>query len=298
MIYLELFLRFLLVFMAHTIFPSHEDFRTLPLTYQAPIGLGMGLADALISTPPTYFKNYFQARQNALLQNLLAPKISLNPRVWFTGTGANCGALLVVAQMQNLIYEAINKKNISPWISAPISGAFSALGATPGDILLRALHAEITEQKKANVMVTTRRLYNTYGLRYFTRGLWLTVIRDAGFTTGYLVAIPTCRNFITHTYGSDGLYAKTIEWTAIVATGIATTVITQPFDTMAGVMQNQPEQKKLNSRLVARRIYLNQGISGFFIGIVPRTSVVTLSLIALDQAKTNLTDLLLQKLKK
>jgi hypothetical protein len=268
---------------------SNQPTQPLPLNAQIAIGLGMGAADALTSTPFYFEKNRRQLIQKALLDNQPVPKIPKNPLLWFKGTGANCVGLIAVAQAQNITFEALNQNGLSRWVSAPLSGALAAVVANPADLVLRQIQNQPAHAPKMPISTVMRILYKQQGMRCFMRGFGNTCIREAGFTTGYLAAIPACREFleksnITGTAKTGALLG------CACAIGLATTIATHPFDTIAGELQNEPGNYAYTTKQVIQKIYTQKKFGGFLTGVMPRAQLIILSLLVLDKTKTDITN--------
>lgn len=278
-----------------------QEKQLIPLNvgHHVVIGLGMGITDAIVTTPAYYFKNGLQLRQQARFEGAQLPSMSLNPYKWYTGTMANALGLIAVAQCQNLSFEMI-KRDISSWIAAPVSGAIAAPLACAADFSLRHVQNKPNKTEKhiknESALKMVHNLYTQYGLQCFARGLGVTIARDVPFSMGYLVAIPFCREVI-----EKNIENKIAKNTAIIGSGLGIglfiTALTHPCDAIAGVLQNDPGKKIYKNTLDAGRvIYQSHGVKGFFSGVVPRTGVVSLSILALEEAKNKLSDILIEKM--
>lgn len=270
--------------------PQEKNNKELHIGHKAFIGFSMGVADAIVTTPFYYFKNVLQEGKKFA-------QISKNPVTWYTGSAANCAGLIACALGQYMACAALKTNNGStPWHIAAASGAITSVVACPADFILRHVQstAKTPEQaaQKESTLKTARRLYAQHGARCFARGLVMTALRDSVFTPAYMTAIPYCCTAIKKEVDN-----KSVERVATLGTvgsiGLITTILTHPFDTIAGALQNDPGKITYkNSLHAARVIYQKHGLKGFFSGIIPRAAMTSISLLALDGSKTWMEDII------
>lgn len=265
--------------------------KELSIAQHALVGFTMGAADSLVTTPFYYLKNQLQLRQKARAENSPIPKIALSPATWFTGAGANTVGLIVVGQVQNSAFEALKSKQLSPITAASTAGALSASIACPYEFILRwmhnqtAHHTKTPQTSKESIFRMVSRFYNTNGIKPFFRGLGATMVRDAKFSTGYLVLMPSSKQAINNAH-YEASTKKALSVFAGFGIGLITTIVTHPFDTIAGELQNDPYGKIYRTSMqAAKAIYQRNGAKGFCSGIVPRSLLISLSILTLDESK-------------
>lgn len=265
--------------------PQEKNIKELHIGHHAFIGFSMGATDAIVTTPFYYFKN-------ALQEGKKFAQISKNPVTWYTGSAANCAGLIACALGQNMTCTALKTNNgsITNWSTAAASGAITAFIACPADFILRHVQSttKTPEQaaQKESTLKTIGRLYTQHGLRCFARGLVMTALRDSVFAPAYMTAIPYCRAAIKKEVDNKSV-ARVATLGAVGGIGLITTILTHPFDTIAGALQNDPGKITYKNSLHAARVtYQKQGLKGFFSGIIPRAAMTSISLLALDGSKT------------
>lgn len=267
--------------------------KELNIAQQAAVGAGMGAMDAIVSTPLTYCKNTIQAGK----------PLSRNPKDYFTGFLTFAGTLTPIAQTQNVAYETLkNDCAVSSSVAAPAAGAIAAVIVNPIDLVLRHVQTDQDASqtaKKASTLKTVRQLYAQYGVRCFTRGLGITMLRDCFYAEAYLEGMSRARKAIAQKTNNKRLqHLGTMG--AGLAIGTAATLLTQPMDTIQGEMQKGKTSGSLGYRSTWQAIKLipqaidprtgkRAGKKAFYKGTLSRLGLVSASILVLDGAKESFT---------
>lgn len=274
-----------------------ENKKELSLGQQATIGAGMGIMDAVVSTPLTSIKNTRQADL----------PLSRNPRDYFKGFLTFAGTLTPIAQAQNVSYETLKADyGVPSWLAAPAAGATAAIIVNPIDLIVRHVQtdqdqAETTKNahgettKKASTFNTTRQLYKQHGLRCFGRGLEVTMGRDSFYAAAYLEGMNRARKAIAKKTDNKAM----IHFGTLASgfgIGIVATLATQPLDTIQGKMHKGKGFGTLGykSTLLAIKMIPKEidektgkkaGWKAYYKGTLGRSLLVSASILVLDGAK-------------
>ncbi|KAF9159334.1 hypothetical protein DFQ26_006630 [Actinomortierella ambigua] len=115
-------------------------------------------------------------------------------------------------------------------------------------------------------------IFRTEGIRGLWAGFGATALRDAPLAGLYVLFYEQSKGFLgdMRTSGVLSLNTPTIHMISGVAAGFLSTTLTHPFDMLKTRMQLKPADYK-NVLYASRKVFLEEGMIGFFDGILVRT---------------------------
>ncbi|KAF9971758.1 hypothetical protein BGZ73_005211 [Actinomortierella ambigua] len=115
-------------------------------------------------------------------------------------------------------------------------------------------------------------IFRTEGIRGLWAGFGATALRDAPLAGLYVLFYEQSKGLLgeMRTSGMLSLNTPTIHMVSGVAAGFLSTTLTHPFDMLKTRMQLKPSDYK-NVLHAARKVFLEEGMIGFFDGILVRT---------------------------
>ncbi|MEE6511889.1 hypothetical protein FKM82_018742 [Ascaphus truei] len=120
-----------------------------------------------------------------------------------------------------------------------------------------------------------RNIYGTEGARGLFSGLTATLLRDAPFSGIYLMFYTQAKKLAPHAIQSsptdeiDPALIPLLNFSCGIVAGILASVATQPADVVKTHMQLSPEKYRWTGQ-AACYVFQNHGLTGFFLGGVPR----------------------------
>ena len=237
-------------------------------------GAAAGAVDVPVSQPFTYRKN---------MRQIGAP-VSCNPLVVYRGSSVQLLNMVPTTVVQVLTEELLKHvfsgdDLISGIARSLVSGIISA----PTAVITNSLVVYM-QRNGGTPLNAFRTIYNAGGCAAMMRGVGLTAVREAFYTTGYLEFYPKLSQICVRTTG-DELCGRSL---AGCITGIGISLITQPLDTVATKMQDDYAGEKAKTLVRLSRIYKTEGLRGYYSGILPRTAsiIIGITVMAEVAAKT------------
>ena len=164
------------------------------------------------------------------------------------------------------------KENSKHFISSAISRSLSGLLTTPIQVI-RTRFEVIGFSKYKNTLDAFQQIYKQEGIKGFYSGVVATALRDAPFAGIYFTIYVKSKRYIEEKRGNMHVLLKT--FVSGMAGGVVATLITNPFDIIRARMQYGffVVDEKKRYRTVTdgfRKIYTNEGMTGFLKGLTPR----------------------------
>lgn len=266
----------LLLAITGTVFGMEEDSYAYSLAKKAAIGSVAGTVEICANSPLVYYKNMWQ-------QSL---KATHHPKVWYRGFGMNCASMGPTTSAQIAADAGLETVIPGDDVFSKVARAFSA-GALSAAVN-GPVESVIIDQQKNNggAAETIKKLIDQGGKRVIVRGWTPTAIREGAFTTGYLVAFPMVEDAIKSKV--DNAFVAYVG--AGATTGIVVATATQPIDNIKTLMQADYQRKSFKTMGdVARHIYAEGGVAGFFAGVTPRAVRAGLAIPLIGTIKRMLT---------
>lgn len=258
----------------------------IPASVSFAIGGAAGVIEVLLQQPSVAWKNAIQDGR----------PLPWNPRMLYRGVAINAATIAPINGLQfgvNRYLEEIFADNGQLSDSgrtgtATAAGAVSGLVTCPGELLM------IQQQKTGtSLSFASQQILEQHGVAGYFRGMVPTVIREAIFTGAYLGVIPVLKEHMVASrpdlFEKRPHYANVI---ASVAAGVASTFVTQPFDTIKTRMQanlDVPAYRTMSR--TAASMMQEGGLRTIFSGLLPRTQRVTCAVFILNESKDHLSNL-------
>lgn len=231
------------------------------------IGIGSiaGIIEVVTTQPLIYIKNMLQQKKS----------ISFKPKIMYRGFGVSIASMGPTTAIQIATNKALESVIDGDDETAKIkrafcAGALSATASTPIELII--LKQQNSGKK---VFPAIKQLLHEAGPRVAGRGLAANAVRDGGFTVGYLILFPLIKKSIKPYL--DNEVAVTIVGGGI--TGVATAIATHPADTVKTILQRDYKRKRIRHIWDAvKTIYKNDGIKGFYKGVIPRATRAALAI--------------------
>lgn len=151
--------------------------------------------------------------------------------------------------------------------SAFLAGASGALIETPFSSI--QLYSQ-------NTACPSRSIFSELGFKGSFRGLVPNaVLKEGPFAIGYQFLAPKLKSLMLPYFNTDSSKINDSIATAVggAAAGLITAIATQPGTVMCSKMQSDLEKNIYKSSWqTAKKIYLDEGVSGFFRGLLQRSS--------------------------
>ena len=213
------------------------------------------------------------------------------PQSLYKGYSAGVLRQILYSSPNLIIYRSLNQTYISNTKSESpiffksmfgfISGGISGVLGNPSELLfVRA----VKDPQYKNIFQSASHIYNSQGLREFTKGSLPMGIRCAIFNATRLPVYSESKKLLNNTYPTyDGtLY---IHFISAFTSAFAGTIISSPVDVVKSKIQESSSKKHIGDMF--REVYVQDGIAGFYRGFFPslfRTAPHSvLSFIMIDQ---------------
>lgn len=239
------------------------------------IGALTGLAEVVITNPFFVVKTKMQQNKSWLL----------TPTAYYKGSVANALGFMPITAIQVGANKWIQSNifNNHPTYtqqaaSAFTAGVLSSLISCPTEMIMILQN----EHPKMSIPSLLNWQLKTKGLSGFFMGQFATSLRDGGFSVFFLAAPPLIKSKLK-SYGLDDVSSNIL---AGVSSGIAATLITQPFDTI-----KTSQQSAMDLNLGFFKTAKNMTPSTLFKGMIARSSSLILSITLMDWVKGKLEDL-------
>lgn len=227
------------------------------------VGVGAGCAEVLVDQPLVYFKNAIQQNQPISLPNFAAAyqkpgvqssnnllhELMKSVRVWYAGGLTNVSLVAPQTAVQLFVTGALPAKNkvLNSFLAGAVSGLFS-----PGELAI--IHQQNLKKQgiNKNGLEVLQYLVEKYGKQVVFRGLIPMMVRDAGFA-GFCFGVQGALKDKTKAYTQNEFV---VAFGPGIATGLASAVLTHPFDTVKTKMQvhlDDPQYRSMGS--AARAVY-------------------------------------------
>lgn len=221
---------------------------------------------------------FFQATKKRLQSAQTLPRITeLGPKKWcretFRGSLSFSLCLVPTSVIQQMADEYCKRHNIADtrWIATCFSGALGGIAST---IVENVLLKQQLQNAKARDVIQT--FFRESPARIF-RGGQLIMAREAIFGYCYLSAAKQASDFATQKFGNS--YALPAQ----VMVGIAGSLISHPFDTMATTMQQHGYTKVSDA---ARHLCsTDKVIKAFYKGGLARIGLFTTTMIVIGETQ-------------
>jgi len=245
-----------------------------------------GLAGVIETTclqPFVYWKTMQQIRG----------RFSFDPTVMYRGVGVNAGSIgpisavqyasngLCVSLHHNLTER--NMTNAESLVIAAATGGASSVVVSPAELLM------ISQQRTGHTFVHTARhilvrpmvgqvldsVTSTYNWKGLYRGVTATMIREAGWTFGFLGLAPKIKAGLR----DDSKFFHNSDVAASLAAsliaGQVAAILTQPADTIKTMIQSDRgidrPMKYVSTFKVCQDLYQTSGVTAFWRGLAPRS---------------------------
>lgn len=223
--------------------------------------------------------------KNALQEGRPVPR---NPLHLYRGLTINAVSIAPITATQfgtNRLVEGFlagssqrHLSNIEKFASAGVSGAVSALVASPSELII------IQQQKSGRTLLAeTSLFFKTYSASSIFRGLMPCIGRETVYAAGYLGLCPVLKEVLE----SKGYSPATAMAISGVTGGVFAAACSHPFDTMKTRMQafmySKPEY--MTSAKTAQTIFSEGGILCFWRGLAPRMTRIIAATFILNQTR-------------
>lgn len=266
---------FVMPFLLSSLHGAQVCQRSLSIAEDIVVGSAAGAVEVTMCTPLFYVKNMIQQRAG----------ISRNPLVWYRGFGFSLLGSAPITAVQVSLNGILMPKNREVSSTEKITIA-TAAGACSGFISGPTEAATLYSQTTgASVRDALRRAP-------LAKGMVCTMMRDGIFTAAYLAGMPTLERSI-HAWTDNAIVAKV---GAGVFAGVATTLITHPFDTGATIVRQHamqiPELSSSSSWHALSQAYKETRMRGFYRGFGARGVRLSVSIPLLNSVATLASDAL------
>jgi len=256
------------------------------LALNSVIGGATGTIEVLATQPFLYGKNKLQQGQS--LKEIIK-EVSLHFRMLYRGCGISIVNMAPTTAIQITTHRALHTlfsddDLISSTLCSFASGTVSALASTPTELVI--LHQQNNGQ---SAYQTVRKIVATQPYSVLYRGVTPKAFREGLFTIGFFSLYPSIKNQV-HAHVIDNNAAAV--FIAGASTGLFTSVISHPFDTISTIMQADYERKNSTTMLqTAQHIHKKHGYRGFSKGATLRSLNIALSIPIMTQAQQTLNTL-------
>jgi len=204
------------------------------------------------------------SKQNTRNFKLFAKDCLNTVRVWYAGGLTNVSLVAPQTAVQLGVAAALPEQNkvLNSFIAGAVSGVFS-----PGELVI--IHQQNMKEKKVNLngVQLAQHLVKKYGVFALFRGMTPMVIRDAGFS-GFCFGVQSSLKDKTKQYTDNQLV---LAFGPGILTGVASAIVTHPFDCIKTKMQLNLHDKAYSSMLrTAWYMYKSGGVTIFYKGVAPR----------------------------
>lgn len=168
------------------------------------------------------------------------------------------------------------------------AGYCSSLVSNPTELLITRMRMLSNEYQRPYTMLDTLSyLRRTRGLSYWGRGMPATGIRDGIFAAGFLAGPETLHSAMM-SLGLNDNVASMASW---LGSGVAAAVLSHPVDTVKTIQQSAPINDGVFFFKIAKELFKNEGVNGFFKGVAPRGLRVVSALTLMGWAKDSMQQL-------
>lgn len=195
--------------------------------------------------------------KNKLQENKPIP---FNPSVLYKGVFINMYSLGVITGAQFYMYKQLYNLTNNDFASSFTSGCISGFIAAPSETFILQKHYH--PGQKFNLMHSNLIKKNGF-LKIYTRGLLATMMRESIYTTGMLTLTP----YLEKEYEINGL-------TASIYSGIISSILSHPFDTIKTHQQVDLNCKNIFNKLIkdSYNVGYRKLASELFPGLFPRVT--------------------------
>jgi hypothetical protein len=235
------------------------------------IGALTGLTEVIATNPLFVIKTKIQQNKPWIL----------GPSAYYRGFMANAFGFMPITAIQvgsnqwiqsNIFnHQATDTQKIA---SAFTAGVLSSFISCPVERMMTIQNDE-PSTKISTILIN--QLRNNIKVNLFI-GQFATALREGGFSIFFLAVPPVIKEKLK----SHGFEETTSSTIASVSSGIAASLLTQPFDTIKTTQQSSGHSLGFFS------IAKNVGFQGLFKGMLARSSSVIISITLMDWVKTNL----------
>ncbi len=231
-----------------------------PIWVSLLIGSTIGTFEAGVNHPLWVAKTLFQQNQ----------RIDWKPSVLYRGFGVHVisSVPLDICQVtvSRVFYERVFPQEWEPTqrriVSGLVGGGVSALISAPSEMVMT------WQQTGDSSWTAAHKIYNSGGIARIFAGFWPTVARDGLFCCGVFAGVP----LISKELEKGGCSRSVSDGAAAVVSGLATAVLSQPFDVIKTHTQSSLTTIRLHDAI--RLIYRESGVSGFGAGFALRVGRV------------------------
>ena len=196
-----------------------------------------------------------------------------NARGLYKGYSAGVLRQITYSSPNLIIYRSLNQKYMSTTeketsiffksVFGFVSGGISGVLGNPSELLfVRA----VKDPNYKNIFQSASQIYNKDGLFEFTKGSLPMSLRCAVFNAARLPVYSESKRLLNDTYPQyDG--SVYIHSTAAFTSAFMGTIVGNPIDVIKSKIQGSSSKKRIGD--VFRKVYTQDGISGFYRGFIP-----------------------------
>jgi predicted Zn-ribbon and HTH transcriptional regulator len=258
---------------------NSQDKKPLTIAENIAVGSVTGIAEVTVNQPLVTIKNTIQQGK----------KLSLSPAQLYRGYGANVASMAPITAIQVAV-NGVLRNHLSQggtrelstsdkMTAAFVAGTLSAAVSSPSELVV--LHQQ---NYGKDMYSTVKEILASKGVKGMYRGVIPTACRDGGFTTGYLALSDVAKAQVASKVDNELLASLS----GGIAAGLVASVVTHPFDTTKTYMQ----AKNVGMQDAAKSIYAKDGWSGFFKGLIPRSTRVGLAVALMSYVSTKLSNVI------
>lgn len=273
---------------------SEQQSKKLTIAQTIALGGAAGIAEVTVNSPLCYFAN-------RIAQQL---PIEWNPKVWWRGYPANAASMMPITALQvtaqNKLQHMVVPNNQQPTAAQKV-GTASAAGLMSG--LVSGPAEVITMYQQNNKGTSLSQAFRKAPIR---SGLFGTMLRDGGFTAGFLAGMPLADDWFKKRGANDqvatvsaGLLVGPVTSLATQACATSKTVAQQAAmhngflkDHQGNFIKNSTGApvRIHNEWQAACHLYQTGGIKELHRGGMPRALRIALAIPLMDKVKTALID--------
>lgn len=275
-----------------------DEQRRKSLISSVVIGSVTGGAEAFISNPLVALKTHLQNKgSTSVLQTYNSPSKLTN--FLYRGTQAHVLGMSTIVGVRMSIRDLVinrgfgtTKPTLYQEITAAYAGgAFSALLTAPMELGMTLQQTASAKYKAPSFTVLYGQVLNAHGWRKGFTGLTCVALRDGVVTSGFLTLTTKFKRYLQETLHMD---AGSAALCAGIGVGTACAVTTHPLDTIKTIQQVQlRDANNCGSSAIipaAKRIFVEDGIRGFYRGLFFRTMRVAPHVALVSAISAKLTD--------
>lgn len=187
-------------------------------------------------------------------------KMTLDPRIIYRGLLPNMLSMVPITAVQ---FGA--NAGMKAYIDNPVANAFMA-GVSAASIAC-PIEMGMTRQNATGTSFVNacKQIIAEGGMQRMYTGMAATAFRDGVYTTAVFVGKSMMKPYTAQVISNE----KVADIAAAMSAGISAGLVTHPVDTVK--TRQQAANKKMSFTEVARQVYQEKGILGFFKGSLPRS---------------------------